>query len=138
MNSIALKIDEILKKEHVSFIKNITNDAEYEQAIQLFEELIEDDENNQSAITLLADAIKRYENTLPKVIAFDVKADSLDSGISLLRTLMDQHSLKAKDLTEQLGSKSNVSLILSGQRNLTTNHMRKLAVRFGIEPGMFV
>ena len=76
MNSIALKIDEVLKKEHVSFVKNITNDAEYEKAIQLFEELIEDDENNQSAITLLADAIKRYENTLPKVIAFDVKVIS--------------------------------------------------------------
>ncbi|HCH24757.1 MAG TPA: transcriptional regulator [Oceanospirillaceae bacterium] len=138
MNSIALKIDEVLKQEQASFVKNITNDVEYEQAIQLFEELIEDDEHNQSVVTLLVDAINRYESSLPEIVAFDTHVDTLDPGVSLLRILMDQHTLKAKDLAKELGSKSNVSLILSGQRNLTTNHMRKLALRFGIEPGMFL
>ncbi|MDI8800070.1 transcriptional regulator, partial [Salmonella enterica subsp. enterica serovar Montevideo] len=40
-------------------------------------------------------------------------------GVSVLRTLMDQYGLKAADLANELGSKSNVSNILNGRRALT-------------------
>ena len=59
------------------------------------------------------------------------------SGTAIIRVLMDQHKLTMSDLPE-LGKKANVSLILKGDRNLTVGHIKKLAERFNISPGLFL
>ncbi|HCJ9604691.1 TPA: helix-turn-helix domain-containing protein, partial [Escherichia coli] len=37
-----------------------------------------------------------------------------------------------------IGSKSMVSRVLSGERKLTVEHIRKLSARFGISPALFI
>jgi HTH-type transcriptional regulator/antitoxin HigA len=50
--------------------------------------------------------------------------------------LMKQHGLGVADFPE-FGDKSLVSRILSGSRNLTKQHIQKLAKRFGVSESLF-
>ncbi|MDH8436658.1 helix-turn-helix domain-containing protein, partial [Klebsiella variicola] len=59
-------------------------------------------------------------------------------GVALLRTLIDQHKLSYSDLKDEIGSKSLVSQILSGQRSLTITHIKALSARFGVKPEWFL
>lgn len=59
------------------------------------------------------------------------------SGIHLLRALMDEFSLKQKDLVPIFKTESIVSVILNGQRNFTVEHIEKLADFFHISPAAF-
>ena len=54
--------------------------------------------------------------------------------LATLRRLMAQHRLRTADLPE-IGSKSMVSRVLSGERGLNKNHIRGLSRRFGIYRG---
>jgi HTH-type transcriptional regulator/antitoxin HigA len=58
------------------------------------------------------------------------------ADLAMLRLLMDQHDLGTADLPE-IGSKSMVSRVLSGERNLNKHHIQALSKRFGIDPGLF-
>ena len=58
------------------------------------------------------------------------------SDLAVLRLLMDQHNLGTADLPE-IGSKSMVSRVLSGQRNLNKKHIKALSERFKIDPALF-
>ena len=58
------------------------------------------------------------------------------ADLAVLRLLMAQHHLGTADLPE-IGSKSMVSRVLSGERGLNKNHIRALSRRFGIDPGLF-
>jgi HTH-type transcriptional regulator/antitoxin HigA len=51
---------------------------------------------------------------------------------------MYQYQLKADDLKEEIGSKSLVSMILNGTRNLTVDHIKALSVRFNTSPAVFI
>ncbi|MNC82704.1 Antitoxin HigA [compost metagenome] len=64
--------------------------------------------------------------------------NALPPGIAVLRTLMDQYELNQNDFQQEIGSKSMVSRVLRGERQLTTEHIRKLAQRFGISPALFI
>ena len=55
----------------------------------------------------------------------------------MLRVLIDQHDLTVSDLQDEIGSKSLVSMILSGKRNLTKEHIQRLSQRFHISPSLF-
>lgn len=57
--------------------------------------------------------------------------------IASLKEIMKRHSLTMSDLKEEIGSKSTVSLILSGQRNLRKPHIDKLCARFQLSPLIF-
>lgn len=61
----------------------------------------------------------------------------ITASIGSLRTLIDRHGLKLSDLQKEVGSKSTVSLILSGKRNLTRTHIERLSARFKVNPGVF-
>ncbi len=63
--------------------------------------------------------------------------EELDSGVAMLRVLMDQHNLKTHDFEEEIGGKSLVSQILNGKKNLTKNHITALSNRFHISPSLF-
>ena len=56
--------------------------------------------------------------------------------MAMLRVLMKQHGLGVADFPE-IGDKSLVSRILSGSRNLTKQHIQKLAARFGVSANLF-
>lgn len=121
---------------------HIQDDADYQETLALLEELMDVAEDSAYApindlVGLLASAVEYYENQQQVLVEFDQAANSLAPDISALRCIMQQHSLKPADLQEEIGSKSLVSMILSGQRALTKEHIAKLAKRFHVNPAIF-
>ena len=57
--------------------------------------------------------------------------------LDALRFLMEQHELLQKDLLDVFGTPSIVSEVLSGRRELTTTHIRRLSRRFHVSPELF-
>jgi len=55
----------------------------------------------------------------------------------VLRFLLDQHGLRQKDLVDIFGTPSVVSEILSGKRELTKDHIKRLSRRFHVSPEVF-
>jgi len=56
----------------------------------------------------------------------------LPDPITAIRFRMEQQKLKPKDLVPYIGSKSKVSEVLSGQRELSLTMIRKLVTGLGI------
>lgn len=119
----------------------IKDKARYEEALVLIESLMEEaadslDDPLNAVIELLSQAIENYENRDKELVAFELRALAQPADLTMLRLLMAQHQLGTADLPE-IGSKSMVSRVLSGERNLNKNHIAALSRRFGIDPGLF-
>lgn len=120
-----------------SFVSHIKNEAEYEQALELMDELVEDYDKYLPLIEVLSVSIEKWEDEADSFAEFNERIAALDDGVAVLRTLMDQYNLKAEDLREDIGSKSLVSMILNGSRNLTRDHIQSLSEHFKIAPSVF-
>jgi HTH-type transcriptional regulator / antitoxin HigA len=59
------------------------------------------------------------------------------SGVEVLKELMDTNGLRQKDLADDLGGESIVSLILKEKRQLNRQQMEKLSHRFHVSPAVF-
>ena len=119
----------------------IKDDKHYAEALELIESLLEEaqdsiDDPINSVIDLLGRAIETYENRNKELADFDKRAMEQPADLAMLRLLMAQHHFGTADLPE-IGSKSMVSRVLSGERNLNKNHIEALSRRFGIDPGLF-
>ncbi len=137
MNFAQLKTQANNLFSEASFMHHIGNDVDYAQALALMDELIEDYDQYLPLIELLSLAIERWENESEEFAEFNRRIAALDDGVAVLRTLMDQYQLKAEDLKVEIGSKSLVSMILSGSRKLTRDHIQSLSDRFKLEPSVF-
>ena len=133
-----------LIKEHASalfssagFIAHIVTDADYQSALELMDDLIEDYELHRSLIVVLSESIERWEDTADEFTQFNATFDGYDEGLSTLRAIIDQHQLKAVDLKEVIGCPSLVSMILNGSRKLTTRHIQALSTKFNLTPSLF-
>lgn len=118
------------------FLCRIENDQDYETALALMEELIEDYDYHRPLIEILSNSIEKWEDESKAFAQFNKKINSKNPGIAVLKILMDQHQLGVADFPE-LGSKSLVSRILTGQRRLTIDHIQALCKRFKIDPALF-
>lgn len=112
----------------MSKIKVIKTEQDYQEALKLVEELIGHDPNPDSAegeqLSLLTTLIKDYESkAFPK---------SLPDPIEAIKFRMEQVGLKPADLIPYIGSRSRVSEILSGKRQLTIDMIRALSENLGI------
>jgi HTH-type transcriptional regulator/antitoxin HigA len=58
--------------------------------------------------------------------------------VESLIELMQANNLKQKDLLDVFGTPSIVSEVLSGKRQLTTTHIKKLSERFHVAAGLFL
>ncbi len=76
-------------------------------------------------IDLLADSIEKCEDSFEDMQEFMREVDALDPAVSTLRVIIDQNHLTYSDLKEEIGSKSLVSQIINGTKNLTRNHIAK-------------
>lgn len=118
------------------FLSRIHSEAEYQEALAMVDELLDDFDNNVALIERLTDAIEEWENTAETFAEFNAGVQSQDA-VDMLRFLMDQHSLGVADLPE-IGSKSLVSRILNRKgRDLTRRHIQALSQRFGVSPSLF-
>ena len=120
---------------------HITDNRHYEETLELIENLLEEAEDSpddplNAVIEMLSRAIEAYENKDDVLAAFEKRVMDQPADLAVLRLLMDQHALGTADLPE-IGSKSMVSRVLSGERNLSKKHIQALSERFGIYPGLF-
>ncbi|WP_353613251.1 helix-turn-helix domain-containing protein [Mangrovibacter phragmitis] len=121
----------------VPFLGSNASESDYLEALSLVDYLIENDDENP-LIDFLASKIADYEDNSERFARFNKAQAEMPVGVALLRTLIDQHKLTYSDLKEEIGSKSLVSQILSGQRSLTITHIKALSARFGVKPEWFL
>ncbi len=111
----------------------IRTEKENERCISLLEELDQRktglsgaEERLAALLTLLIEDFERRHYALKPA-----------SPIAVIEELMSANELKQKDLLDIFGTPSIVSEVLSGKRNLTTDHIRKLSRRFHVSPEIF-
>lgn len=121
----------------VPFITGITTEEDYNEARALVDEMADNNDVDNPLLHILMDKIYDYERQLPEIIEFFEDAQRTPNDVGILRTLINQYNLTLSDLPE-IGSKSMVSRVLSGERKLTLDHIRKLSARFGISPALFI
>jgi HTH-type transcriptional regulator/antitoxin HigA len=92
-----------------------------------FGELTQAELDYAELLTLLIEDFESKHYALPKA-----------SPVEVLRFLMDQHSLKQKDLLDIFGNASVTSEVLSSKRELSKEHIRRLADRFSIPADMLL
>jgi HTH-type transcriptional regulator / antitoxin HigA len=103
--------------------------AEYTEALFDLTAKATPSPEEKEAIELLTLLIERYEMERYPVP---------DAGpIDVLRFLLDQNGLSQRDIAEDLGSESTVSLVLSGKRLLNRDHIMRLSQRFHVSPAVF-
>lgn len=119
------------------FISHIRDEDDYAQALALMDELIESYDEYSPLIEVLSTSIARWEDSADEFAEFNARNAALDSGVAVLRALMDQHHLNTTDFQEEIGGKSMVSMILSGSRQLNKEHIDALSRRFKISPALF-
>ncbi len=141
MNSVALKNSCHDFAQTVAPYLHIKDEDHYGETLALIEDLLEEAEDSyddpvNSIIDMLCRAVETYENSDKELVEFEERVMQEDAGLPLLRLLMDQYKLGTADLPE-IGSKSMVSRVLSGERSLNKNHIKALSERFGINPGLF-
>lgn len=113
----------------------------YEETLVLIENLLEEAEDSlddpiNAIIDMLSHAIETYENANEELAELKTRALQQPADLAMLRLLIEQHHLGTADLPE-IGSKSMVSRVLSGERSLNKNHIKALSERFGIDAGLF-
>jgi HTH-type transcriptional regulator/antitoxin HigA len=77
-------------------------------------------------LTLLIEDFEEKRYRLPRAKPLDV-----------LRFLMEQHDLLQKDLADVFGTRSIVSEVLNGKRELNKEHIARLSARFHVSPEVF-
>ncbi|WP_412176586.1 helix-turn-helix domain-containing protein [Enterobacter sp.] len=122
----------------IPLLGNERSEQEYRNALALIEFLVDRDDLENPLFELLSLKITEYEKSAPEFTALNKCLEKTPQGVALLRTLMDQQGLKAADLADELGSKSNVSNILNGRRALTVQHIKALSERFNLPAQAFI
>lgn len=113
--------------------KVIRTEAENEHFTRLLEDLDRRHSSLSRAereladlLTLLIENFEDRQYQLPKATPLDA-----------LRFLMDQHHLRQKDLLDVFGTPSIASEVLSGKRELSKEHIRRLSERFSVPVELF-
>lgn len=115
-------------------ILTISNEREYERAVERLDELLDEVGTDAShplygLLDTLGTLIRAYEDehhSMPEV-----------SGADMLKFFMEEHQLTQSDLPE-IGSQGVVSEILNGKRELNMRQIRALAERFQVSPAVFI
>jgi HTH-type transcriptional regulator/antitoxin HigA len=112
----------------------IKNDADYESAVAVAEEIVARDPEagtvDADQLDLLSVLIEDYEK---KQFKF-----SVPDPISAIKFRMEEQGLRQADLVPLLGSRSRVSEVLSGKRPLTVQMIRALTAGLGIPAEVLV
>lgn len=138
MDFSAVKAKAVDLFSEASFLSHINNGEDYQNALTLMDELIEDYDTYLPVIEVLSSSIEKWEDQAEEFKEFNERISELNDGVAALKTIMDQYQLKTDDLQEEIGGKSLVSMILNGRRNLTLDHIQALSARFKVPPAIFL
>ena len=113
----------------------IQTEAENERALKIVEKLMAKREDEITAeesvlFELLIQLIERFEQqqyAIPEAPANRV-----------LKTLMENRSLKQKDLLPIFGSKGITSAVINGKRTISKEQAKKLGEFFNLSPAAFI
>lgn len=111
--------------------KKIKNEKQYIQYCNRLEILVSlNNESNQDEIELLELLIENWDGNHNSFFDLD--------PIQILKYLMEDHNLKANDLTNILNiSKSTISKMLNYQKGISKESIRKLAEYFKVSQNLF-
>ncbi len=115
-------------------LRPIRTEDELDAAFAIIDELTDRDELSPAEadyLDVLGNEVERYEDQqveMPRV-----------SDAEMLRCLMEEKGVSQADLVRGAGiSKTVLSLVLSGKRDLTREHIETLSKYFGISPVVFL
>jgi len=129
MSTVLANPAEMIRQGAPHLIHSDEELAEYTEALFNLTAKPHPSPEEEEAIELLTLLIERYETERYPV----PDADPID----VLRFLLDQNGLSQRDIAEELGSESTVSLVLSGKRLLNRDHITRLSQRFHVSPSVF-
>jgi HTH-type transcriptional regulator/antitoxin HigA len=111
----------------------IRSDDEYERANAVVEDLVGRED-------LDADAERYLDSLITLVSAYESKNFDFDASqidpLAALKSLLIANEMSAADLGRLIGSSSNASMILNGDRAISRNVAKRLAERFKVDAGL--
>jgi HTH-type transcriptional regulator/antitoxin HigA len=108
----------------------IHTEAENDAAIGMIEELEKGGAAERKLADLLTVLVEAFEEEHYPV-------SRKVTPLEVLKELMEANGLKQKDLTDVFATPSIVSEVLSGKRNMTIQHIKKLSKRFHVSADLF-
>jgi HTH-type transcriptional regulator/antitoxin HigA len=115
-------------------LRPIRTDAELDAASDLIDELTGRDDLSSAEfdyLDVLGDLVEKYEDEhveMPHV-----------GDAAMLRSLMDEKGVRQADVVRGTGiSKTVLSLVLNGKRDLTREHIASLSKYFEVDPAAFL
>jgi HTH-type transcriptional regulator/antitoxin HigA len=115
-------------------LRPIRTDLELDAASGVIDELTDRDHLSAAEsdyLDVLGDLVEKYEDEhveMPHV-----------SDATMLRSLMDEKGVRQADVVRSTGiSKTVLSLVLNGKRELTREHIGVLSKYFGVNPSSFL
>jgi HTH-type transcriptional regulator/antitoxin HigA len=112
----------------------IKTETDYMAVQKQVDRLVDQDEISPAErdyLELLGTLIWEYEARTEDATEYELR------GIELLRGLMALHGLKQLDLVPIFKTKSIVSAVLNGKRQLTVEHIKRLAAFFKVPHALF-
>ncbi len=110
----------------------ITSDAQYRQTQDVIDALIDKEEltpDEEEYLDLLGTLLYMYEEQhvhIPDIW-----------GVELIKAFLSERQLRQKELVSIFKTESIISAVLNGHRNLTVEHIEKLAEFFNVSPALF-
>jgi len=115
-------------------LRPIRTDTELEVAFGVIDELTDRDDLSMAEsdyLDVLGDLVEKYEDEhveMPYV-----------SDATMVRSLMNEKGVRPADVVRGTGiSKTVLSLVLNGKRDLTREHIMTLSEYFGVNPASFL
>ena len=114
----------------------IQDDVQHANTLEVIDRLM--------AITKATKGQAVYLETLVQLVqAYETERHAIKtadiSGLDSLKHLLLESEMNASDLARLLGVHASLgSKILKGERSLTVDHIRELAVRFKVSPRLFL
>ena len=112
----------------------ITTEVQYDLMVSQLNQLLDiasPTAEEEDMLHLLGTLIADYEAREYPDEEFELR------GVALIKALMAEQGLKQKELVPIFKTKSIVSAVLAGKRNLTVEHINQLAVFFALPHSQF-
>ncbi|MCI8209738.1 XRE family transcriptional regulator [Pseudomonas sp. S25] len=130
----------VLERLRGEFVHGIKTPADYERATYLLDELTDGralSNVEEKILVELEDEILAYQRDSDQFRESNAKFEATCTPIQLIKDLMETLALSGSDLPE-IGDKTAVSKVLSGDRPISHKMAYALAERFAMEPGAFI
>ena len=112
----------------------IRSEDDYLRARHRIDKLLDKDAltlDERDYLDMLGAVVERYESEVEDEAEYELR------GVALIKALLEEYGLRQKDLVDVFKTESIVSAVLNGRRDLTVDHIDKLARRFNLPHELF-